>query len=170
MKEKKTALEYYHIDTNPKTITIGTSGNYYVRFDVNKNGATHSFWDIQIEQGSTATDYEAYVEKKIKTKNSNGEFETIYDENDLLKTQVYERSFGNVGDTSETGIDVDFATMFPNLSLDNIVCFNVEIVDVFTTWDRVYANILNPKAIGTLQIRSYAATQNITVRVTAFYK
>lgn len=36
---------------------------------------------IQLEQGSTATSYEAYIDKKIYTKNDNGVYEKFYDEN-----------------------------------------------------------------------------------------
>ena len=89
-------------------------------------------------------------------------------EKERLKTQVYENYFNNVGNSSETGVNVDFATMFPNLSLSDVVCFNAEIINVYETWDRTYANVLG--TTGTLQIRSYAATQEVSVRVTAFYK
>ena len=167
LKERNSALEYYQIGTNPKTITIGTSGNYYVRFDVNKNGATRSFWDIQIEQGSTATDYEEYINKKILCKNDNGVFEEFYNEKDKIKTQVYEASFFNVS----TSTDVSFNEMFPSLNYEDVICFNIEIINVDNTWDRTYANILKDnKKNGTLQIRSYSITQTVEVRVTAFYK
>jgi hypothetical protein len=42
---------------NPKTFSPTASGVYFLRCDVNKNGATHSFWDFQIEEGSVATEY-----------------------------------------------------------------------------------------------------------------
>lgn len=163
LKNKNLGEGVYQINTNPKTITIGASGNYYIRFDVNKSSCTHSFWDIQIEQGSTATEYEAYVEKKIWCKNDNGVYEEFYNEKDKIKTQVYEASFSSVS----TSTNVSFNEMFPSLNLDNVICFNVEIRNVFTTWDRTFANIL---ATGTLQVRSYAETQDVAVRVTAFYK
>lgn len=167
LKEKKSTLGYYQIDTNPKTITIGASGNYYVRFDVNKNGATRSFWDIQIEQGTTATEYEAYVEPKIWCKNDNGVFEEFYNEKDKIKTQVYEASFLLVS----TSTNVSFNEMFPSLNYEDVICFNTEIINVEATWDRTYANILKDnKRNGTLQIRSYSVTQPVAVRVTAFYK
>lgn len=91
---------------------------------------------------------------------------------DLVKTAVYIHEFTNVS----TSTNVAFKTMFPNLSLAKVVCFNVEIVNVYETWDRVYAHILyqadTPTSgrSGELQIRSYASTQNVVVRVTAFYR
>lgn len=89
-------------------------------------------------------------------------------EQQKLKTQVYEGRFASVGNSSETGVNVDFSTMFPNLSLSDVICFNVEITDVYETYDRTYANIIS--YTGILQIRSYAMTQGIEVRVTAFYR
>lgn len=89
-----------------------------------------------------------------------------------IKTAVYINEFINVS----TSTNVAFKTMFPNLSLDKVVCFNVEIVNVYETWDRVYAHILYQAEAptsgrsGELQIRSYASIQNIVVRVTAFYR
>ena len=89
-----------------------------------------------------------------------------------IKTAVYINEFINVS----TSTNVAFKTMFPNLSLDKVVCFNVEIVNVYETWDRVYAHILYQSEAptsgrsGELQIRSYASIQNIVVRVTAFYR
>jgi microcystin-dependent protein len=46
-----------NINTNPKTFTVSTSGYYYLRVDVNKNGQTHYFWDVQIEEGITKTNF-----------------------------------------------------------------------------------------------------------------
>lgn len=48
---------YTKLDTNPKTFTVATSGYYFLRYDVNKSGATHSFWDFQVEEGGVATAY-----------------------------------------------------------------------------------------------------------------
>ena len=85
------------------------------------------------------------------------------EKSEQIKTAVYINKFTNVS----TSTNVDFKTMFPNLSLSQVICFNIEIIDVYNTWDRVFANII---AIGQLQVRSYASTQNVVVRVTAFYK
>ena len=80
-----------------------------------------------------------------------------------IKTATYEGFFSSVS----TSTNVDFATMFPNLNISQVICFNVEIIDVNDTWDRTYAHVLKT---GVLQVRSYAQTQAIRVRVTAFYK
>lgn len=105
------------------------------------------------------------ITKQIKNQINNNEKEQI-------KTAVYIKEFINVS----TSTNVAFKTMFPNLSLDKIVCFNIEIVNVYETWDRTYAHILyipsapTSERNGELQIRSFASIQNVVVRVTAFYK
>lgn len=96
------------------------------------------------------------ITKQTKNQINNNEKEQI-------KTAVYINEFINVS----TSTNVAFKTMFPNLSLDKVVCFNIEIVNVYETWDRVTAHIL---ANGTLQIQSYLKTQQVSVRVTDFYK
>ena len=105
------------------------------------------------------------ITKQTKNQINNNEKEQI-------KTAVYINEFINVS----TSTNVAFKTMFPNLSLDKVVCFNIEIVNVYETWDRTYAHILyqseNPTSgrSGELQIRNYASIQNVVVRVTAFYR
>lgn len=100
------------------------------------------------------------ITKQIKNQINNNEKEQI-------KTAVKLMSFTSVGGDSITGANITFNEMFPNLKQNQVICFNVEIVDVYDTWDRVTANIL---ASGTLQIRSYLKTQKVDVRVTAFYR
>lgn len=105
------------------------------------------------------------ITKQIQNQINNNEKEQI-------KTAVYINEFRNVS----TSTNVAFKTMFPNLSLNEVVCFNIEIVNVYETWDRTYAHILYQSEAptsgrtGELQIRSYASIQNIVVRVTAFYR
>ena len=102
----------------------------------------------------------AKVLKLIKNQINNNEKEQI-------KTAVKSMLFDSVGGDSTTGANITFNEMFPNLNLNQVICFNVEITDVYETWDRVTAHIL---ADGTLQIRSYLKTQQVAVRVTAFYR
>lgn len=48
-------------DTKIKMVFAPTvSGSYCLRLDINQGGATHAFWDVQIEEGGTATAYEEY--------------------------------------------------------------------------------------------------------------
>lgn len=98
--------------------------------------------------------------KQIKNQINNNEKEQI-------KTAVKSMLFDSVGGDSTTGANITFNEMFPNLNQNQVICFNVEITDVYETWDRVTAHIL---ANGTLQIRSYLKTQQVSVRVTAFYR
>lgn len=49
---------------------------YVISFEIiNTTQGSVSWNNIQLEQGSTATDYEKYIDKKIYCKNDNGEFE-----------------------------------------------------------------------------------------------
>ena len=126
---------------------------------------TVNFSNIQLEQGSTATSYEAYIEPEIYVRNDNNVYEKLVKQEKILHTAVFEREFNNVS----TQTNVEFNEMFPGLNLDDIICFNVEITNTYSTWDRIYAHVL--RSTGTLQVRSYAETQYLlTVRVTAFYK
>ncbi len=52
---------YIKIDGNPKTFTAPATGVYFLRYDVNKSGTTHSFWNFQVEEGISAT---GFVEAK----------------------------------------------------------------------------------------------------------
>lgn len=65
LKDKKTD-NLIQIRTNPYTFTCNVTGKYYLRLDINKNNTTHSFWDIQIEEGTIATTYEEYKEDKTE--------------------------------------------------------------------------------------------------------
>lgn len=48
----------------------------YVRLE----GYTENSSNLQLEQSSTVTEYEAYIEKVIKVKNANGSYESFYNE------------------------------------------------------------------------------------------
>lgn len=84
--------------------------------------------------------------------------------NNYVKAAVWKQEYLQVG----TSLNVPFSTMFPNLTLDKVICFIAEIINVDVTWDRTFANVLGSN--GTLQVRSYAQQQTLTVRVTALYK
>ena len=95
--------------------------------------------------------------------NFENDLNTKANKTDIIKTATY---IGNLTSVS-TKTNIEFATMFPNLSLSQIICFNIEITNVNDTWNGVFANII-PN--GQLQVRSYNQTQEVTVKVTAFYK
>ena len=59
MKDK--GYENYFNLKNGDIFTCQSSGNYYLRYDINQNGKTHSFWDFQVEEGTVATDYVPYL-------------------------------------------------------------------------------------------------------------
>lgn len=39
---------HVHLKSNSYTFSVPSTGTWYLRFDVNKNGATHSFWNYKI--------------------------------------------------------------------------------------------------------------------------
>lgn len=53
----KAYTTFIHINTNPKTFAVETTGTYFLRYDVNKYGETQTFWNFQVEEGSVATGY-----------------------------------------------------------------------------------------------------------------
>ena len=61
-----TLKNYFNV-LGQRTVTIpaGCSGDYYVRFDVNSGNKTHTFYDIQVEEGDAVTDYEPYHEPTL---------------------------------------------------------------------------------------------------------
>ncbi len=54
------------IQSDNVTFICNETGKYYLRLDINKNNTTHSFWDIQIEEGTIVTTYEEYKEDKTE--------------------------------------------------------------------------------------------------------
>lgn len=55
---KDGAYTYFRgISANKSIFTPTESGNFVLRLDVNKNGVTHSFWNIKLEEGNKATDW-----------------------------------------------------------------------------------------------------------------
>lgn len=48
---------YYPIGNNPHTFSVAETGNYYLRVDFNNPGKTYSYWNFQIEEGTTATEF-----------------------------------------------------------------------------------------------------------------
>lgn len=99
--DKKYDTMFYSTDSKILTFTVAISGNYYFRFDINKNGCTHSFWNIQLEQNTVATPYEAYVEPEIYILNNNNVYEK-FEKNENKEKILFESSDGIPGDITLT--------------------------------------------------------------------
>lgn len=82
--------------TVASSITTSESTGY-IRF----YGSTNNLVNVQVEQGSTVTDYEEYKESKIYTKNDNG----VYEE--FLKVNNTE-DFSNKVTFNETPVNISF--------------------------------------------------------------
>ncbi len=63
LKDKK--YEYIiRLGTNPFSFTVASDGKFYLRYDINQNGRTHSFWDFEIYEGYSPY-YELYSTKDL---------------------------------------------------------------------------------------------------------
>ena len=114
---------YLSITSNPKTITVTETGYYFLRYDVNKNGVTHSFWDFQIEEGSYATDFVEAKEFEYKDKYYLGEHKIGYwYSGKPLYRQIVSLGSTHFGSTEQTaGKNIDIAHGIANI--DSIVKF-----------------------------------------------
>ena len=119
----KAYTTYIHINTNPKTITVSETGNYFLRYDINQYGKTHSFWDFQIEEGSIATNY---VEAK---QFNNGDRYFLEEQRAgtwFNGKPIYRRiiSLGSshFGEEGTTGRNIDIAHNISNI--ENVVKFD----------------------------------------------
>lgn len=74
---KTQGTQYFRSYNTTDSITFEATTEY-VSFNILATGTTVSVENIQIEQGSTATEYEAYVEPKIYVKNDNDVYEEFY--------------------------------------------------------------------------------------------
>lgn len=113
--DKKYDTMFYSTDSKILTFTVAISGNYYFRFDVNKNGCTHSFWNIQLEQNPVATTYEQYIEPEIYILNSNDAYERFYSKNDFTneyKNNMPSSSMGEITTYSSVFSTVDIKRYF----------------------------------------------------------
>lgn len=112
------AGEFFGIGKQGWTFTPTVTGDYYIRFDVNKGDTTHIFYDIQIEENSTITAYEPY-QSNILTVNEPVELRGIgevRDELNLITGELIQR----VEEASL--LDVD-AVISNNYHVDNHTTF-----------------------------------------------
>ena len=116
------------ISTNNFIFTPTQSGNFTLRLDVNKNGVTHSFWNIKLEEGNKATDWTpapedvdasiALVQTNLNTHTSN-----TSNPHSVTKAQVGLSDVLNVASYSKTESDNTFlklagGTLSGNLSIN----------------------------------------------------
>ena len=60
LKDGSASIRVIRMNDFTTTFTCQDDGDYYVRFDVNKNNTTHKFWNIQLTEGATVYPYEPY--------------------------------------------------------------------------------------------------------------
>lgn len=107
-------------DNTAQTITFTTGENtYFVRVGIG-NGLNYINNNIQLEQGSTSTEYEAYIEPVVWLKNDNGVYEPFYKESEMNKVPEII--------TTETGI----AEKYPDGRLVQRGNYSIEALEVNT--------------------------------------
>lgn len=81
-------LHLFEASKNSTTFISNKKQTVYLMYcsDSPRENLSSFTTSIQLEQGSTATEYEAYIYMKIWHKNKNGVFEKVYDESEMNKT------------------------------------------------------------------------------------
>lgn len=132
-------------------IAIVSVNTKYIRVCFNDGTAT----DIQLEQGTTATTYEPYVEDKIYIKNNNDVYEEFIEKNGEII--LYENQNGNNGYEIELFDTVEKYT-------------EVEIYGIGANNERIYQKIINPNS-STFEMSlelMYEGTEYITKALCSF--
>jgi hypothetical protein len=130
LAKDKAYTTYIQIAGNPKTFTINASGTYFLRYDVNKKGSTHSFWDFQIEEGGYATDFVEAKQFEYQEQYYLGEHRVGFWFNGKpLYRQIVSLGAGHFGTTeSTTGKNIEIAHGIANIEnivkMEDIWCSN----------------------------------------------
>ena len=158
--DKKYDTMFYSTDSKILTFTVAISGNYYFRFDVNKNGCTHSFWNIQLEQNPVATTYEAYIEPEIYILNSNDVYERFYSKSELNKEHYStgEQKIGTWIDGKNLYRKVIFKTVKITANTNLVINSEIQNIDTITKIDGVISSSLknNYRQINTYNLENNA--------------
>lgn len=109
----------WNFKVKQRTITAQESGYYFLRMDVNKNGATHSFWNIQVEEGDEATSFELYT-KEVYTR-ANNEYEKFYKVGNYREYDVIYNGKLLVDGTLELGNTKRFLDVYFTMSSNNLM-------------------------------------------------
>jgi hypothetical protein len=130
LAKDKAYTTYVQIAGNPKTFTTNASGTYYLRYDVNKKGSTHSFWDFQIEEGGYATDFVEAKQFEYQEQYYLGEHRVGFWFNGKpLYRQIVSLGASHFGTTeSTTGKNIEIAHGIANIEnivkMEDIWCSN----------------------------------------------
>lgn len=129
-KEKTFNTMIFDNATLGTTFTTGEN-DYYIRVAIGNISLT----TVQLEQGSTATEYEPYIEKKIYCKNDNGEFEefvnvenepTLENINQLINITPLKGS--NYNGYGNSYYYKKGSTVYVHLGLSNLTVNTLEVV------------------------------------------
>ena len=92
--ENKTFIERW--DKYDASVTVPSTATQNAKYIRTSNRYNSNNIQIMLEQNSTATTYEDYIEKEIYVKNENGVFERFYSENELSQ-QNYSATEQKIG-------------------------------------------------------------------------
>ena len=92
-----------YMSTNPFIFTPTVSGNYYIRYDINSSGKTHSFWDFEIVEVDTC--YELASVNNIK--------DTLIIQNDKA---IIDKKIGKINDYNGESITTEYISTTGDLS------------------------------------------------------
>lgn len=134
--KNKDYTHFYTITAKERTLIPTESGYYYLRLDVNKNGTTHSFWNIQVEEGDKATSFELYT-KEIYTK-ANNEYEKFYNVEQYRKYDVIFTGALLVGETLTLGNTKRFLDVyFSNVNYSLVGKYTIDTTLGTISWGSV---------------------------------
>lgn len=131
-------------DYTTSSVTVYCGSNGYLKVIVKKTNDENitpievSNYNFQIEQNSTATTYEPYVEKQIHIKNKNGVFEEFYNEEKNIST-------GNANVDSNYINDVE-ANIYTKIGNVVTYAFTLKTKGTWNTTTIFANNLPKPKA------------------------
>lgn len=130
LAKDKAYTTYIQIVGNPKTFSVTATGDYFLRYDVNQKGTTHSFWDFQIEEGGYATDFVEAKQFEYQEQYYVGEHKIGYWFNGKpLYRQIVSLGSGHFGTAEVTaGRNIDIAHNISNIQdivkMEDVWCTN----------------------------------------------
>lgn len=168
--------------------TTTPSNAKYVRL----NGITSVSENMMLEQNSTATNYEPYVEKKIYTKNDNRVYEEFYDEEKTNKVnystneqvigtwidgkplyrKVINGTFPN--STGDVALEINFENIDNGISMRGFTFYSTTLQSKIPLNNYIdethHATIYEYTANGRTSLRAFIGTAQVGVPYTIIYE
>lgn len=157
--ENKTFIERW--DKYDASVTVPSTATQNAKYIRTSNRYNSNNIQIMLEQNSTATTYEDYIEKEIYVKNDNGVFERFYSESEMNK-QNYSQTEQKIG-TWIDGKTLYRKTIFKiakiTANTDLVINSETQNIDKIVKIDGV---ISSSNGVTYRQINTYNLENNIT--------